>query len=102
MGTASKKLPRTDVKSIGAREEEKKTKRMEKTRLNGGNKSKEKLSRFFTDTTRNKNNIEKRKNELRDRGMRASKHKNSGDQECRLFFRIMNVGGLNKTKLTLI
>ena len=75
---------------------------MEKTRLNGGNKSKEKLSRFFTDTTRNKNNIEKRKNELRDRGMRASKHKNSGDQECRLFFRIMNVGGLNKTKLTLI
>ena len=30
------------------------------------------------------------------------KHKDSEDQECRLFFRILNVGGLNKTKLTLI
>ena len=66
-----------------------------------GNKNKEKLSRFFIDTTKNKANIEKRK-EPREKGFSIRKRKKTEDQECRLFFRIMNVGGLNEKKLTII
>ena len=62
---------------------------------------KEKVSRFFSDVTRNKINIDKRKNELRKRKS-LNKNKNEMEQECKLFFRLLNVDGLNDRKLTII
>ena len=62
-------------------------------------KNKKKLSRFFSELTRNKANIEKRKNELWEIGYSARKKKKTEEQECRLFFRIMNISGLNEKKL---
>ena len=84
------------------RDKEQTSKSKEKITKKEGNKNKEKLSRFFLDTTKNKANIEKRKKEPREQGYGTRKKKKTEEQECRLFFRIMNVGGLNKKKLTII
>merc|ERR1711874_349184 len=80
---------------------EQNSKRKGKGRKKEENQNKENLSRFFIDKTRNKANIKKRKNELREKAFSPRKKKME-EQECKLFFRIMNVGGLNEKKLTLI
>ena len=86
-----------------AKEHEGKMKKKEKKQRERKDKKEiEKLSRFFTDVTRKKENIERKKSELKKRVRNKEKQKHAEEQESKLFFRLLNVDGLNKKKLDII
>ena len=77
---------------------------MEKRKGKGDlEEEKEKASRFFNDITRQKENLRKRKDELRKRGVNKSRRKNNTERhECKMYLRLLNVGGLSDKKATII
>ena len=98
IGKIEKEKTTEEEKQEAKEQEEKMKKKEKKQKERKDKKETENLSRFFTDVTRKKENIKRKKSELKKWVRTKGKQKHAEEQESKLFFRLLNVDGLNKKK----